>query len=401
MRQFCLSLLIFFPIYFVSAQTDTLISFSIITHRIDTILPPVSDTSVTFDYSLPYAGTLGNQAVVNLAPPSSNLFRGSAFTDIYKAQESFDLTDYPVRCAVKLHVYYQEKMSSGCTGMMIGQNFVLTAAHCVYASEKQHWLYDSIRVAPAYNNGHTEICLPVSMVDKYFIPKTFYDNSEWDDIALLQLRQPIGEQTGWVGLAFAEDQDFFTGKVFHKFSYPAVASLIDSSRIFNGDTLYYNYGLIDVLSQRSLGINSPGAVAIPGQSGSSLLYTDNTNWYTFGVLSFANHYRHYRISKGIFYSLKNVIRENEPSSSEFSASADPVVTYNNPFRENISIEFHHSAPGNVLLSINTPLGQVIRIIQNFNGNRITLPRELLSKGLYILQLISEGQIFYSAKMVVK
>lgn len=300
MRQFCLSLLIFFPIYFVSAQTDTLISFSIITHRIDTILPPVSDTSVTFDYSLPYAGTLGNQAVVNLAPPSSNLFRGSAFTDIYKAQESFDLTDYPVRCAVKLHVYYQEKMSSGCTGMMIGQNFVLTAAHCVYASEKQHWLYDSIRVAPAYNNGHTEICLPVSMVDKYFIPKTFYDNSEWDDIALLQLRQPIGEQTGWVGLAFAEDQDFFTGKVFHKFSYPAVASLIDSSRIFNGDTLYYNYGLIDVLSQRSLGINSPGAVAIPGQSGSSLLYTDNTNWYTFGVLSFANHYRHYRISKGIF-----------------------------------------------------------------------------------------------------
>jgi hypothetical protein len=384
----------------VAAQTDTIISFDFKTHRIDTVYAPVFDTSLSFDYTLPDPGIPGNLNVVELSPPKTNLFRGSAFSDISRADALFDLTEYPSRCAVKLHVYLMDKLNSGCSGIMIGENFVLTAAHCLYDAGKQRWLYDSIRVAPAFNNGVIDYCLPLSMVDKCFIPKTFYDNGAWDDIALLRLRKAIGAQTGWVGLAFASDPEFFDGKVFHKFSYPAVASLIDSCRLFNGDTLYYNSGLIDVLSDYSLGINSPAAVAIPGQSGSSLLYTDNNTWYSFGVLSFASRYNHFRITNGIFYAMKEVLRQN-PSLVKGMNSDNEIIVSPSPFKDNINLDFVHPVGQGVTLSINSPLGQVIRIIQIFNGERISLPREILTKGLYVIQLISNGQIFYRSKMVVR
>ena len=152
-------------------------------------------------------------------------------------------------------------------------------------STTQNWLYDSLLIAPAYDNGSYQPSLPNSVVEKYYVFKSYYNHSANDDIALLQLREPVGQQVGWIGIAFSSDPSYFSNKVFHKLSYPAVPNPNNPSQVYNGDTLYYNYGYIDVINS-FLGINSHDAYGVPGQSGSSLFYTDNNQYFSFGVLSF-------------------------------------------------------------------------------------------------------------------
>ena len=65
-----------------------------------------------------------------------------------------------------------------------------------------------------------------------------------EDIAIIKLREPIGLKTGWAGIAFASNDIYFQNKVLHKFSYPGIVDPSDSSRVFNGDTMSYNYGTV-------------------------------------------------------------------------------------------------------------------------------------------------------------
>ncbi|MGH2567342.1 MAG: hypothetical protein ACRDGA_03315, partial [Bacteroidota bacterium] len=124
------------------------------------------------------------------------------------------------------------------------------------------------------------------------------------DIALVKLRESIGLKTGWTGIAFSAVDTFFQHNVFHKFSYPGTVDLSDSTRVFNGDTLYYNYGTLDVVEPIFLGYNIFG---IRGQSGSSLFYTDNERFYAVGTLAFAEQSKHTRVTRGLYYAFKSVL----------------------------------------------------------------------------------------------
>jgi V8-like Glu-specific endopeptidase len=379
------------------AQPDTIIVYDYSSNVTSTILPVSFNQSATFDKTFGNIGTLGNQVLLNVTPPTTNLFVGSNFSDLDKASNFFNLSTYPLRTAVALREYSLSTTKPRCSGIMISPNFVLTAAHCVYNYPgATFYQQDSLGIFPAYNNGMLANGIPSSTVKKAYIFKTYFDKKNWDDIALLELKKPIGNQVGWVGMAFTTNFGNYANKVFHKFSYPAAIAQ-PVNKPYNGDTMYYNYGYIDTLNT-FLGVNSSSAIGIQGQSGSSFLYTDNVDFYTMGVMNFSTFYQHYRITKNVFYQFQNVLSSNSTVGLEENSSAkNALKVYPNPFQNNLGIDFNFS--DNFSSELINSLGQVILKATHTSKDRLILNTEFLAKGIYILKVRTINNDYYTTKVV--
>lgn len=380
------------------AQPDTMIVYDLIAHKIDTVLPVTFNQSITSDKTSSSLGTLANPVNLSLSPPTTNLFSGSNFSALAKASSFFNLSDYPVRTAVALRTYSNSVSSRLCSGIMIAPRFVLSAGHCACLNGNFK-IYDSIQAIPAYNNGSIPSNIPASMVKRIYIFKTYYDNTHWDDISLYELKEPIGIQTGWVGIGFNSNPNFTLNKVFHKFSYPGAPQPSNPSVVYNGDTLYYNYGYIDE-TQNYYQVNSSAAEGVPGQSGSSFLYTDNSEYYSVGVMNFSTQYMHYKITNPVFYQLKNIIVNNPLSVKENKGIISKVNLYPNPFRGKAVLEFEYDPSEKYTLQIKDGMGRTVKTINGIDNGQLTISQDNLTTGLYFLQLSTASGYNYNCKMII-
>ena len=325
----------------LSAEQDTIMSYFPATqqylyHPLANIDPSRGEDNTQWNY-----GNEGIQAVLNLAVPDTT-YNGSGFTEIIPAQTLFSVDDFPLRTAVNLFRVEDGVLIKYCSGMLVASQYVLTDCHCTGRrnhDEDYQWdFFEGIVAYPAFDNGVEHLEYGYRTVDEYI---TFASNRKGyhagTDIALLKLDIPIGEATGWVGIAFNNDDSFFEENIFHEFSYPG--SHLDSSNSYNGDTLYYNYGRITEFGYPPwIGWNG---VAISGQSGSSLLYTDNEEYFSLGTLVLGNTL-HLRITPEIFYSFKAII---EADPSEAMEDTEPISGYYlsdvfpNPFNTICRISF--------------------------------------------------------------
>lgn len=74
--------------------------------------------------------------------------------------------------------------------------------------------------------------------------------------------------------------------------------------------------------------------------------------------------------------------------------------YPNPFRSELNITTRHSL-SNASLQLYNSIGQLVKEMDNLNGTTITLQRDHLLSGVYILKLEENNQIISSAKVVVE
>ena len=236
---------------------------------------------------------------------------------------------YPASATVKIVAIHGDTTWDKCSGMMVGDRYVLTAAHCVI-SETDGWkdikqFIPYLYVKPAYDKGR-ESKYGRAQVRKVYIYKSYFQGSSKKDIALLELSEPIGENTGWVNMDFETDNQKALATRYYNFSYPMDGERINYYRDFKGDTMYFKAGYPDLVSQHYIGISSPG---IPGESGSLLIADDNNGYTAYGVRNFSEmKFSFYRLKREEVYAFYNIMNRNEaPKKSE-----EPLLVNNTNFK---------------------------------------------------------------------
>ena len=282
------------PASCVNAQSEELVILEFATGMVDTVHPFNYDTTQTF-YSTDWnVGSMGNVQPLSLVPPTTDLWAGAQFNRPSPASEWMDVLSYPARTAAHLFKYVNGVRSHHCSANLVGRRHALVASHCLFSYYNGIWLTDSVSIAPSYDAG-TEP-LGEIMATKAYVPMKFVTESGYIDASLIELRDPIGDEAGWIGIASTADDDYFVGKVLHKFGYPGIVDPFDPAITYNGDTVYYRYGFVDPeLLVGYLSVPGSEAHGVPGESGSSLFYTDNIGYLSFATSSWATNDRHQRI----------------------------------------------------------------------------------------------------------
>ncbi len=368
-------------------QNKRILSFNLSNGQVDTLEVTDYDTTIIQEYTNYYLGRINEELnILNEEVPTENVYPESNFTRKKQASLDYDINDFPIRTSVKLFKWVNDSLKSKCSGSMISRKHVFTACHCVASIGNDSLLYDSLFVSPVYDNGEFSQLYSGSWVKKIFL----FEN--WDftsDFSILELEEPIGENTGWISIGFDSHDTSLLDGIFYKFSYPATSVPQLDTNQYNGDTLYYGFGLADMVNNSTIGITN--ATGIPGESGSSLIKIKNETYYTsYGVLSFSINLRHCRLNNWTYFALKDIIKNDLNSNTYELESEDYISIYPNPTSDIIQISLADEFKSNTLSILNFQ-GELIRFQTN-NTTEIKLNLSDLSAGIYILLIESNNNI---------
>lgn len=334
---------------------------------------------------------------------------GSRFSAMIPAGKVIENIQFPASAAVKISGLQGDTVWDKCSGMMVGDRYVLTAAHCVLV-EQDAWngtksFVKELYVQPGFDMGKESPGGKIK-VRKMYVFKSYFNGNSKKDIALLELARPVGEQTGWVWIDSETDAARCLGMRLMNLSYPMDASKINLSGNFNGDTLYFKAGYPDLVSQDYIGIKSPG---IPGESGSLLISESDFGFRALAVRNFSEEkFSFYRIKPDEARALNSIIyaKNETPSAGNAAGSAKTLAgssfhIYPNPVTDKAIITSDSPFEQLQVVFYDFQGLEVSDITLNGNKGRFLLENAQLPQGNYFLILKQKNTIVGTAKLSVR
>jgi glutamyl endopeptidase len=175
-----------------------------------------------------------------------------------------DTRAYPYAAIGQVRAFWGAQGYAG-TGVLVGPDRIVTAAHCAYRAELGGWP-DLVMFVP----GRNATVRPYGTVQatRFVVPIEYTQTAlPRYDVAVVTLETAVGEDTGWLPLAAADlDPAGLVNLSVHSAGYPADApggAPADSLFAADGSLLSYATGLLQT-----------DVDAVVGQSGSPIWFDD-------------------------------------------------------------------------------------------------------------------------------
>lgn len=360
-------------------QSRTLLAYELETGITDTIAN-VFMPDLNCDKSDYYIGDFNQSiATLPLEIDTANLFHDSQWTYKKPVHVDFNINDFPFRTSAKIFTIEEDSLILNCSGSMVGPKHLLTASHC-FTYDNLEFLHDSIFVCPAYDKGEFNSLFECSLVKKIYVFEDWNFNGE--DFAILELEDNIGYQTGWISIGF-DNELKYKDELLHKFSYPNWGNAPLDSIVFNGDTLYHSFGYADIFDEFNIGFT--GAVAVPGESGSSIIQIVDDEIYTsYGVSTWVEDLKHSRMRKQYYYPIYKVITNENTSSTESQNSNIDWTIYPNPAKNQIGFSSVNTRDSNLTIRIHDLRGRLLLKVNRLQHEDIDI--SFLPNGIYLIRI---------------
>ncbi len=85
--------------------------------------------------------------------PKQNIFPNSQYTFKRKVGDDFSITSFPIRTSIKLFSIENDTLLNLCSGSLVGEKYVLTAAPFTLLFGENEISFDSLYVCPIFNDG--------------------------------------------------------------------------------------------------------------------------------------------------------------------------------------------------------------------------------------------------------
>lgn len=201
---------------------------------------------------------------------------------VHGSDDRFPITNatlMPYASVVRVNVTFPDGSGGFGSGIVVGRNDVLTAGHVVYDRYSGGYATRIEIVAAQSGSNHP---FGETMGVRARIPTQYATTESPDyDIAVVQTRTDIGNQTGWLGLRSVPEFSDVSQTVIHTAGYPYDRQLgnymygaTDRADFLSGNRLFYN-GRLDTYS---------------GQSGSGIWVEEGGQRHIVGVHTSGGYY---------------------------------------------------------------------------------------------------------------